>query len=196
MRWNKLSLYKYLLFSILLPMKTPQNIIKYLVWLLIVVVIRLLPHFPNVEPIMATMMPFSKKWGWVSGMIFCLIAILSFDLITGTLGVWSILTAGTYTLLGISAGIYFKNKENKIKYYLIFAIIGTIVYDAITGIGTWMIFFNQPFMTTFIGQIPFTLYHLAWNIVFSIIISPLLYRWVIINPKFETKYILNKIAFR
>jgi len=177
-------------------MKARQNSVKYVIWLLIVIALRLLPHFPNVEPVMATMMPFSKKWGWLSGMIFCLLAILSFDVLTGSIGVWSILTAGTYALLGISAWIYFKNKESKIKYYLIFAIIGTIVYDAITGIGTWMLFFNQSFMTTFIGQIPFTLYHLAWNIVFSIIISPLLYKRVIKNPKFETKYILNKIAFR
>lgn len=176
-------------------MKKSQNIIKYFIGLLTVIALRLIPHPPNVEPIMSTMMPFSKKWGWLSGMIFCLLAIISFDLLTGTLGVWSLVTAGTYALLGILAGLYFKNKENKIRYYVGFSIVGTIIYDAITGIGIGMVFFNQSFVATFMGQIPFTLYHLAGNIVLSIVVSPLLYKWVITNPKLETKQVLNKIAF-
>lgn len=175
-------------------MKESQNIIKYFIGLLTVIALRLIPHPPNVEPIMSTMMPFSKKWGWLSGMIFCLLAIISFDLLTGTLGVWSLVTAGTYALLGILAGLYFKNKENKIRYYVGFSIVGTIIYDAITGIGIGMVFFNQSFVATFMGQIPFTLYHLAGNIVLSIVVSPLLYKWVITNPKLETKQVLNKIA--
>jgi hypothetical protein len=62
-----------------------------------------------------------------------------------------------------------------------------LVYDAVTGIGTGMLFFHQTFMMTFIGQIPFTMYHLAGNIVLSIIVSPVLYRWVLNNPKMETR---------
>jgi uncharacterized membrane protein len=176
-------------------MKIPQNTIKYAIGLLTVIGLRLLPHPPNVEPIMSTMMPFSKKWGWLSGMIFGLLAILSFDLLTNTLGIWSLVTAGTYALLGIFAGLYLKNKENKIRYYVAFSIIATIIYDAITGIGIGMLFFNQSFITTFTGQIPFTLYHLGGNIVLSSIVSPILYKWVINNSQLETQHVLNKIAF-
>jgi len=175
-------------------MKIPQNIIKYFVGLLVVVAVRLIPHPPNVEPIMSTMMPFSKKWGWLSGMFFCLVAILGYDLATGTLGQWSFITAGTYAFLGVCAGFYFKNKDNKIRYYLGFSIVATIVYDAITGIGIGMLFYDQSFMVTFVGQIPFTLYHLAGNIVLSSVVSPALYKWVISNPEFEVQPILNKIA--
>ncbi|MDX9970391.1 MAG: hypothetical protein RBS56_00585 [Candidatus Gracilibacteria bacterium] len=176
-------------------MKTPQNTIKYLIGLATVLALRLLPHPPNVEPIMSTMMPFSKKWGPLSGMVFCLLAIFSFDLLTGTLGIWSLVTAATYALLGGLAGLYLKNKENKIKYYVGLSIVSTIIYDAITGIGIGMVFFNQSFITTFTGQIPFTLYHLLGNIVLSAIVSPLLYTWVITNPKLENSFVLNKIAF-
>jgi len=175
-------------------MKTPQNTIKYIFGLLTVIGLRLLPHPPNVEPIMSTMMPFSKKWGWLSGMIFSLLAILSYDIMTGALGIWSLVTAGTYALLGVFAGLYLKNKENKIRYYVGFSIIATIVYDAITGIGIGMLFFDQPFATTFIGQIPFTLYHLGGNIVLSSVVSPLLYKWIITNQKLETQQIVNRIA--
>ena len=173
-------------------MKTPQHTLKYIIGLLVVLGLRLMPHPPNVEPIMSTMMPFSKKWGWLSGMIFCLIAILGYDLITGTVGVWSWVTAGTYAFLGIAAGFYFKNRQNKIIHYVGFAIVGTIIYDAITGIGIGMLMFGQPFMVTFLGQIPFTVYHLLGNIVLASVVSPLLYKWVIINPKLETGWLLNQ----
>ncbi len=176
-------------------MKTPQNTLKYLIGLSTVIILRLLPHPPNVEPIMSTMMPFSKKWGWLSGMAFGFMAIFSFDIITGTLGVWSLVTATTYALIGVFAGLYLKNKENKIKYYVGFSIVATIVYDAITGIGIGMAFFDQSFMATFTGQIPFTMYHLLGNIVLSCTLSPLLYKWIIANPKLETTQVLNKIAF-
>ena len=43
-------------------MKKPKNFIKYLIGLLTVISLRLVPHPPNVEPIMATMMPFAKRW--------------------------------------------------------------------------------------------------------------------------------------
>ncbi len=174
-------------------MKKPKNIIKYIVGLLTVIVLRIVPHPPNVEPIMSTMMPFAKRWGRLAGLFFAVLAILSFDLITGTLGVWSIMTAGTYALLGIAAGFYFKNKKSEIKHYVGFSIVGTLVYDAITGIGTGVIFFNQSFMITLIGQIPFTLYHLGGNIVLAGIVSPLLYKWVLDNPQLETQPVINKV---
>ncbi len=173
-------------------MKTPQNTVKYIIGLLVVITLRIVPHPPNVEPIMASMMPFSKKWGWLSGLLFCLIAVLGYDVATGTFGSWSLITAGTYASLGALAGWYFKGKKNKISHYLAFAIVGTLIYDAVTGIGMGMLLFKMPFMTVLTGQIPFTLYHLAGNIALSATVSPLLYAWVVANPKLETANLLAK----
>jgi len=169
-----------------------KDLFKYLIGLLTVILFRLAPHPPNMEPIMSTMMPYSKKWGWLSGLVFCLLSVLSYDLLTDSLGVWSLMTAGTYALLGALSGLFFKNRLSSIKNYLTFAVVATLIYDAITGIGTGMIFFHQSFITTFVGQIPFTLYHLAGNIVFSATISPLLYKWVINNPHLETQKLFNR----
>lgn len=175
-------------------MKPPRNFVKYAIGLVTVIGLRLLPHPPNVEPIMATMMPFSKKWGWLSGMAFCLASILGFDLVTGTLGIWSLVTAGTYAFLGVLAGLYLKQKSNSILQYVGFSIVATVLYDAITGIGMGMLFFDQQFMPTLSGQIPFTLYHLGGNIVLSAIVSPVLFRWVIENPKLETQQLTNRLG--
>jgi hypothetical protein len=174
-------------------MQIPQNISKYGIGLAVVVALRLLPHPPNVEPIMATMLPFAKKWGALSGMTFSLIAILGYDLLTGTLGPWSAVTAGTYAMLGVVAGLYLTSRASKVKYYLGVSIVGTIVYDAITGIGMGVLLFNQSLGVTVLGQIPFTLYHLAGNIVLAGIVSPALYRWVITNPVFETQRVVSKL---
>jgi hypothetical protein len=174
-------------------MKKPKNLIKYVIGLVTVILLRLVPHPPNMEPVMATAMPFGKKWGWLGGLLFGLAAILAFDIITGTLGVWSIMTAGTYALIGAAAGLFFRKRESKISHYLAFSVIGTLVYDAITGIGTGMLFFHQTFLFTLIGQIPFTMYHLGGNVILAIVISPALYDWVLDNPKFETQAFLRKL---
>jgi len=173
----------------------PQNLVKYVIGLLTVIGLRLLPHPPNVEPIMSTMMPFSKKWGWLSGMFFCLAAILIFDLLTGTLGTWSLITAGTYAALGALAGVFFKTRKSNIANYVGFAIVATIIYDAITGIGMGMLLFDMPFITTLTGQIPFTLYHLGGNIVLSAVVSPILYKWVITNPRLETQNLIRRFSY-
>ncbi len=174
-------------------MKRPKNLFKYTIGLGIALILRFIPHPPNVEPIMSTMMPFSKKWGWIGGVLFTIIVMLSFDLISGTLGVWSLVTIPTYALIALAASFYLKKKENKIRYYVGFSVVATIVYDAITGIGTGMLFFHQTFMATFLGQIPFTLYHLAGNVVLGAIVSPVLFRWVMDNPKLETSVVMAKV---
>lgn len=174
-------------------MKKSKNIFKYLIGLFTVIVLRLIPHPPNVEPIMSTVMPFAKKWGWFAGLLFSALSIVCFDLITGTLGVWSIMTISAYALIGIAAGLFFKKRESSIKNYLIFSIPATIAYDFVTGIGAGMLFFNQPFIPTLLGQIPFTLYHLAGNIVLGIVVSPLLYKWVLDNKKLETSRVYSRV---
>lgn len=170
-----------------------RNLIKYIIGIVTVLILRLMPHPPNVEPIMATMMPFSKKWSWIGGLIFTLCAILIYDLITKTLGVWTIMTATTYGLLAVTAGFYFKKRKSTMKNYVIFAIIGTIIYDLITGIGMGVLIFGMPLSVTVIGQIPFTLYHLAGNLIFSALLSPLIFRWVLSNEDFDLIKIIEKI---
>ncbi|MBU0647667.1 hypothetical protein KJ855_00630 [Patescibacteria group bacterium] len=173
-------------------MKRLEQLFKYLIGLVVVIAFRLIPHPPNVEPIMSTMIPFGKKWGWLSGMIFCLLSILIYDVITGTLGSWSILTAGTYAFLGAMAGLWLKNRPG-FWHYIGFAIVGTIFYDFITGVvgSTWL--WGMDFMVALTGQIPFTLNHLAGNIILSAIWSPILYKWIVDNKQLETSQLADKV---
>jgi len=55
--------------------------------------------------------------------------------------------------------------------------------------------FGQTFMSAFIGQIPFTFWHLGGNIAFAAILSPLIYDWVIDNKNLELSEVIKKLSF-
>jgi hypothetical protein len=156
---------------------------KYLIGLVVVILLRLLPHPPNVEPITATLMPFARRWGVVAGVAFGVLAVLSYDILTGTIGVWSLFTAGAYALLGLSAGLYFARIKSASRlHYIGFAVVGTLLYDVVTGLTVGPLFFGQTFSSALLGQIPFTLWHLAGNVVLAAVVSPLIERFVVTNP--------------
>jgi hypothetical protein len=181
-------------------MKSIRHTAKYLIGFIVCLLIRLVPFRPaNVEPITATLMPFGKKWGWLAGGFFGAMSILLFDLIHpmpgfSRLGIWTLVTAAMYGLMGAAAGLYLKSKGNSIKHFIGFSVAATLIYDFITGQMMSSMLFKMPFMVTLVGQVPFTLWHLGGNIAFAIILSPLLYRWVIDNSALDLDRIWARIA--
>ena len=151
---------------------------------------RLIPFRPpNFEPMLATVMPFSKRFGLAGSFLFGFLGIVLFDAVTSGWGIWTAVTALSYGILGIAAHFFFKNRDASVGNFLTFGIVGTLLYDAATGLTIGPIFEGQPFMTALTGQIPFTIMHLLGTIVFSTILSPALYRWVVQNEVFEVSLI-------
>lgn len=159
-----------------------------------VFLIRLVPFRPpNVEPMLATVMPFAKAYGVFTSFLFGFLGIGLYDLATGKVGQWTFITGAAYGTLGVCAHYFFRRRAASVKNFLGFGIVGTIAYDAVTGLSVGPLFFDQPFMEALVGQIPFTLLHLGGTIGFSLILSPLLYRWVVMNRRFEIPAILEKL---
>lgn len=177
-------------------MRFKEGIVKYLIGFLVCLAVRMMPYRPaNVEPIMTTMMPFAKRWGWVSGGVFAALSMAIFDLVHptqgfGRIGIWTFVTAGMYGLIGVAAGICLKT-NGKTGHYVGFAVIATLLYDFVTGPVLSSVMFDMPFMLSLIGQIPFTIRHLAGNIIGAWLISPLIYRWVVANPNLKTTTICH-----
>lgn len=142
---------------------------------------------------MTTMMPFAKKWGVAGGIVFSVLSIMTYDFLTQTFGVWSLVTAGTYGAVAFFTGVFLKKRDPSVKNWLFCAIVGTLFFDAVTGIGMGMLLFHQTLVGTLVGQIPFTLYHLAGNLVFAVILSPLVYRFVINNIRLEFNLFSAKV---
>jgi hypothetical protein len=84
--------------------------------------------------------------------------------------------------VGLGAQFYFKNRSGR-KHYAIYAIMATLLYDAITGLTIGPLFFHQSFMVSLVGQIPFTALHLLGNVSFAIVLSPVIEKWLVKEEK-------------
>jgi hypothetical protein len=165
----------------------PKNYFRFSIALVLCLLARLIPfRVPNVEPIMATTMPIGRIYGALMGFSFAVLSILLYDVATHTLGMQTIFTAGAYGLIGLWSASYFRNRKGNILDYVRFAIVGTLFYDAVTGLFVGPLFFHQSFLNSLVGQIPFTMLHLAGNIIFAIILSPAVYKFLIKKKKNKT----------
>lgn len=163
----------------------PTGSVKFLIGWAAVFLFRLIPFRPpNFEPMLATVMPFSKRYGFLGSFAFGFFGIVLYDAVTSGWGSWTWVTALSYGTLGIVAHYYFRNRSATVSNFLVFGIPATIAYDAVTMmIGP--IFSAQPLLIAAAGQIPFTLMHLAGTITFSVLLSPVLYRFIVQNETFE-----------
>lgn len=169
-----------------------KNYFKFFFALLLCLLVRFIPlRAPNVEPILATMMPFSKAYGAFVGFSFAILSILLFDVFSGTLGVQTFFTLLSYGIVGLWSASYFKKNKGDALHYVRFAIIGTLFFDAMTGLTVGPIFFHQSFLGSLVGQIPFTALHLTSNIVFAFFISPAIYNFLIRKKKTNTMPLIN-----
>ena len=156
-----------------------KNWSKYIIAFISVLLFRLLPfRAPNIEPIMAVIMPLGKIYGGAMSFIFGALSIVIYDSVTSGIGIWTLITALAYGLVGCGTFIFFK-KRTGWKNYALYAVVATIFYDVITGLTIGPLFFHQPFMTSLVGQIPFTMLHLLGNVSFAIVLSPAIEKWLV-----------------
>jgi hypothetical protein len=158
-----------------------KNWIKYIIAFICVFLFRLIPfRAPNIEPIMATIMPIGKIYGGLMSFSFGFLSIVLFDSFTSGIGIWTLITGLSYGVLGLGAQYYFKNRSGW-KNYAIYAVTATIFYDAVTGLTIGPLFFHQSFIVSLVGQIPFTVLHLLGNVSFAIVLSPVIEKWLVVK---------------
>lgn len=166
----------------------PSAGLKIIIGWTAVFLFRLMPwRPPNFEPMLASVMPLSKRLGFFGSFAFGFLGIVLFDAVTSGWGTWTAVTALCYGSLGLAAHWYFAKREATIKNFLTFGIVGTLAYDAVTMM-TGPVFGTQSFAVALVGQIPFTLMHLAGTAFFAVFLSPVLYRWVVKNESLELSF--------
>ena len=171
--------------------KKIENSVKYFFGLLACILLRTVQPFPNVEPIMAVMMPFARKSGKIAGFVFSFVALVSFDFISERSGMWTVYTGITYGLLGVAASVFLgKISTVSRRHFVAFAFFGTLFYDAVTAF-LFGLQFHQPLLMTAVAQVPFTLYHLAGNIVFAAVLSPLIQKHIIENESLAMSALIS-----
>lgn len=154
---------------------------------------RLLPlRAPNVEPIMASIMPLGRKYGAFIGFLFGFLSIFLYDSLTH-FGSWTWTVGITYGLVGAISSIYFNKVKSSSFNFAVFAFFVTIVFDFVTGV-LFAPMFGQTIWSAFVLQIPFTALHLAGNIGFALTLSPLINRWVMSPKFFALKFSKQELA--
>lgn len=142
--------------------------------------------FPNNDPIMAIAMPYAKhKKRWMA-IGFPILAMSLFDCLSAEVGVWTIVTAATYGLLGVGFSVLYGRRAARGRRigpltFLVSGVAGVLVFDFITGPIMSSVLFRITFTQAFVGQIPFTLWHLASVSAYALVISPVIDRallWV------------------
>ena len=147
---------------------------------------RLLPlRAPNVEPIMASIMPLGRKYGALVGFFFGFLSMFLYDSVTH-FGSWTWFGAITYGVIGFVSVFYFKKFKTSAFNFAVFAFFATISFDLITGV-LFAPIFGQTILNALILQIPFTVLHLAGNIGFSLTLSPLINKWLMSEQLFAFK---------
>jgi len=161
-----------------------NNRFKLALSVLIANAIRLLRVIPNNDPIMSMALPFSRRGSALTSFVFPLITMVSFDLVTGLVGPWTLVTGLTYGLIGLSFHYYLKDKDKVgIKRYLGCGALGVLAFDFVTGVLATPLLFGMTFEAAFMGQIPFTLMHLLTTSCFILIVTPLLDKQVLLNER-------------
>lgn len=147
----------------------------------------------NVSPLMATELTGSKAYGpWVSG-FYGALSIVLLDLVVGRVGSWTLVTALTYGAIGVWGAFFFKNRSATARNFVLASIVGTLFFDLVTGVLMGPLVYGQPWAEAMLGQIPFTVRHLAGNVFFASVLAPWFYRKIMDNPKWELNRVLARI---
>ena len=161
---------------------------KYAIGFVGTLVFRLLSPFLglwNISPLMATELAGSKAYGpWVGG-LYGALSIALLDVIVGRAGSWTVITSLAYGIVGVWGAYFFRQRQASAWNFVLASIIGTLFFDLITGVLMGPLFYGQTWSSAIVGQIPFTLRHLAGNIFFASVLAPWFYRKIMANPSWE-----------
>lgn len=171
-----------------------MKITKYVLALAFCTLVRLARIVPNFDPIMGTALPFAKQDKWWQAALFSAAAIVIFDILTGLVGIWTAITSLTYAALAAGFHFYYQNRKVGLKTYVGSGVAGVLVYDSVTGVVAGPVLFGGTYLEAFIGQIPFTLMHLAGVTIFVLLITPLLDKHLVQNPQLEDNALLSKLS--
>ena len=124
---------------------------------------------------MGFILPFGRQDpAWKVG-LFAFATMVTFDLITSGLGLWTWVTAGMYALIAVIFSAQFKKLKNiGLITYTSYAILGVLAFDIVTGPIMSSYLFKMPLALAIAGQIPFTAMHLASGAAYTLALAPIM----------------------
>lgn len=167
---------------------------KYVAGFLGTLVVRLitpLMGWSNISPLMATQLAGSKVYGSIVGGLYGALSMVLLDVLVGKVGSWTILTALSYGAVGVWGGYFLRNRSGSARNFIIVSIAGTLFFDLVTGVLAGPVLFHQPWLEAIVGQIPFTIRHLAGNVFFAAVLAPWFCRVIMNNPSWNVSRVFR-----
>ena len=152
-----------------------MNAVKYIASIFLCNLYRFLRIFPNNDPITGVVLVNARREKLWKSLLFPIITIFSFDFFTSGIGLWTFGGSLAYVCIALIFRFVFKRmKEVKLLTYAKGAFVSVLIFDFITGPIMSGMLFRMPFEAALMGQIPFTIAHLASAVMLTIIIAPVL----------------------
>ena len=129
---------------------------------------------PNIESLMPFILATSMVLGPAYGLVNAVLVRSLYDAYMSWAGWWTVMTAGSYGVVGLCGGLAARYKRSWSRIELaLFAAVLTIVYDILTMLVFGFVL-GIPFPALVVGQVPFTINHLLGNVVLCFIFAPML----------------------
>lgn len=109
---------------------------------------------------------FKNRFSRAQTMMFVVLSILAFDIITAQLSYFSLANACIYGLVELVC-VHYLSKRYSLMNVLTHTVCSILLFDAVTGLGVGPFLFQQSFVEALVGQIPFTTQSLLKNLVFT-----------------------------
>ena len=163
-----------------------------LLWLFCLAV-RFVPLRPaNLEPVMAALLPHAARHGAAASFVFAAAIMVVFDVLSGQVGSWTWTTALIYGLVGSGLSLWLRTRPPTVWNFVLGSVAGTLAFDVLTA-ALGPLQGMQGWAEAYLLQIPFTLRHLAGNVLLAAVVSPLLFKWIVGNRRLCADVVLRRL---
>lgn len=147
----------------------------------------------DAHPMIAILMPFAEKLGVLGSAIYTLIYSISFFAIwRPDLPNWIFVQGFAYAVVLALAALLLKKNKVKILGYVLYAFIGSILFDIIYRVPVGPLQYGQPILSALKEQMPYTFMRAIINTIYALILSFPIYRWIVMNPRLESDAIFRR----
>ncbi|HLR65086.1 MAG TPA: ECF transporter S component [Pseudogracilibacillus sp.] len=130
-----------------------------------------LTFIPNAQPVTAIIIMTGLLLGPLSGVLIALITTFVSNIVLG-MGIWTIWQILSWSIIGLLAGLLGKLKLKQLPIVVVFSFLAGYLYGFLISLTTYQV--SGKFWPYYIAGLPFDTSHAIGNVVFIILLYPLM----------------------
>src|SRR5699024_574905 len=130
-----------------------------------------LTFIPNAQPVTAIIIMTGLLLGPLPGVLIALITTFVSNIVLG-MGIWTIWQILSWSIIGLLAGLLGKLKLKQLPIVVVFSFLAGYLYGFLISLTTYQV--SGKFWPYYIAGLPFDTIHAIGNVVFIILLYPLM----------------------